>query len=99
LLKQFDVPKNKANEALSEAERALGDLADGIDLEEIETRLRIQNKGGASEDDEVDRMMDAFEGMSKDECTELSQSIQLVRLVLVKVSLRHAFLTITNHNE
>ena len=39
LLKQFDVPKKKAGEALDEAENALCELAEGIDLgmEDCET--------------------------------------------------------------
>jgi hypothetical protein len=36
---QFDVPKKKADSALDEAEKTLLELVEGIDLEEMETRL------------------------------------------------------------
>jgi hypothetical protein len=45
LLKQFDIPKKKAGEALDKAENALHKLAEGIDLEEMETRLQARKDG------------------------------------------------------
>jgi hypothetical protein len=54
LLKQFEVPKKKADEVLSKAEWAMVELAEGIDLEELETRLQIQKEGDESDDDDDD---------------------------------------------
>jgi hypothetical protein len=86
LLKQFDVPKKKAGEALDEAENALCELAEGIDLEEMETRLQAR-KDGNPDGEDGDEFEDAFAGLSSHKQAELSESIRPVRLVLVKVGL------------
>ena len=86
LLKQFDVPKKDANTMLSDAERALQDLAKNIDLEESTTR-----KGGANDDgddgddDDVDGWVDEMDLLSEDEREDLGEAIRPVRLVLTKV--------------
>ena len=86
VLKLFDVPKKKADEALDEAENALRELADGVELEEMETRLHAQKEGN-QEDEDDNEFEDAFAGLSRHKQAELTESIRPVRLVLVKVKL------------
>ena len=83
ILKQFDLPKAKAGEALSTAMEALSDLAGDIEAEEA-------HMGGDSaedddSDDDEDGLADPWDMMTDDEIAELDESLQPVRLVLVKV--------------
>ena len=74
---------------LSKAEWALVELAEGIDLEELETRLQIQKEGGetqSDDDDDDEGLEDELAKLTADKQMELSDSICPVRLVLVKVS-------------
>ena len=52
LLRQFDVPNKKADSALNEAEKIHLELAEGIDLEEIQMRMEVQVDG--EDDDDID---------------------------------------------
>src|SRR5882724_12668351 len=45
LLRQFDVPNKKADNALDDAEKILLELAEGIDLEELHMRVEVQVDG------------------------------------------------------
>jgi hypothetical protein len=84
ILRQFDVPKAKAGEALDAASQALADLAGDIDMEE-----EAMDGGGDGDDDDVDEdegWFDPRNGMSQEEREELDDSVRPVRLVLVKVS-------------
>jgi hypothetical protein len=88
LLKQFDVPKKGTGEAVDEAKIALHELAEGLDLEEIETRSQLQRDDDDGDgDDDDDQFEDAFEGLSSYERVELSKSIRPVSVMLVKVRL------------
>lgn len=86
MIRQFDIPKGKAEAALSAAEQELRDLAEGIDLEE----LSMKTGDDGEEDDEIDEENE--EGWI-DECTAmnavdreaLEESTRPVKLVLVKV--------------
>jgi len=84
ILRQFDVPKSKANEALDDASKALLDIAEGIEHEEAETQA------GGSDDEMVDNVegwIDERELMDEEEKQALDASVMPVRLVLTKVRL------------
>jgi len=85
ILKQFDVPKAKSDRVLDEATQALAELAEDLDLEErVEQEMReIEEDGG---EDEPLHTRDNFrEGLADDKIRELEESVQPVRLMLVKV--------------
>ena len=84
VLKQFDLPKAKAGEALTAAAQALSTLAGDIETEETEMGRDMAQDG--DEDDDEDGLADVRDGMSDEEISELDESLQPVRLVLVKVS-------------
>jgi hypothetical protein len=85
LLKQFDVPKKDADKVLDEAERALRELAQDIDLEEMMTRINNAGDGSdGDEDDDIEGWVDEMELLSNDEREDLSEKIGPVRLVLAK---------------
>jgi hypothetical protein len=82
ILCQFDVPRDKAAEALDVASQALVDLAGDIDMEET-----VMNENEEDEDDDGEEgLVDPREWMSQDEQDELELAVRPVRLVLVKVS-------------
>ena len=83
MLRQFDVPKAKAGEALDVASQALADLAGDIEMEEA-----AMDPGGDDEDsdDREEGWLDALDGMSQEEREELDVSVRPMRLMLVKVS-------------
>src|SRR5258706_15650722 len=64
ILRQFDVPKAKAGQALDAAAQALADLAGNIEMEEVE-----MDQGGDDEeaDDREEGWFDPLEGMSQGE--------------------------------
>jgi hypothetical protein len=82
ILRQFDVPKAKADEALDVATQALVDLAENIDMEEVAMDVNEENK----ENDREEGWVDPCQWMSEDEQDELDLAVRPVRLVLVKVS-------------
>ncbi|GLB44048.1 hypothetical protein LshimejAT787_1502320 [Lyophyllum shimeji] len=82
LLRQFDVPKKKADEALEQAEKDLLRLAKDIELEDAETRATAE---GDLEDDDIDGWVDEVALLTKEEAEKLSESVRPVRLVLVKI--------------
>jgi hypothetical protein len=88
LLKQFDVPKKKVDEALDEAERQLLELAADLDIEEATTVAENGLGGDSEENDDVEGWIDETSDLSDDERAELRANTQPVRLVLVKVKLR-----------
>ena len=82
ILRQFDVPKAKADGALNAASQALVDLAGDIDMEEAEMA-----EGGDDEDDDRDEgWIDLLTGMSTEDREALETSVHPMQLVLVKVS-------------
>jgi hypothetical protein len=82
VIRQFDVAKGKAGEALDEAEDALRTLAEGIDLEDLETQGE-QNDNDI--DDNVDGWVDERNALSTADRDALDASVRPVKLVLVKV--------------
>ena len=86
ILKQFDVPDNKANATLNQAECELINLAAGIDMEELLTRAE-QGVGGDSEgNDNDDGWVNETVLFSAVEREQPRDDIQPVCLVLKKVS-------------
>ena len=75
-MKQFDLPKAKAGEALTTAAQALSTLSGDIESEEA------LMGGDMAQDCDVDD-----DNMSSEELDELDKTLQPVRLVLVKVHL------------
>jgi hypothetical protein len=93
IIKQFDVPKAKAGQALDDAAQALAALAVDIDQEELVSRLTGADRidGQADEDvqdDNVEGWTDIRNELSEAERDELDESVQPIRLVLVKVGFR-----------
>lgn len=86
LLKQFDIPKKKADAALDEAEQELLALAEDLEWEE---RITVAENGLGDEasKDDVDGLVDEVEELTAQERKDLVESITPVRLVLVKVCL------------
>ena len=85
IIRQFDVPKAQADEALSEAEKELAELADGLDLEE-ELMGVDEDVEDEEDDNDLDAWVDEQTEMSKADRKTLDASVQPVRLVLVEVS-------------
>lgn len=87
VIRQFDVPKARArdNEVFDEATMALIELAGNIDVEEQEM-AESRDDGDDDEDDEnVEGWMDEMDTMTAEQLTALNESVQPVRLMLVKV--------------
>jgi len=84
LLKQFEVPKKDVNSALDAAEQALLELSAGIDMEEMVT-LAEGGLGDSNDADGIEGWINEVDELSEEDSDELSQRIQPVRLVLVKV--------------
>jgi hypothetical protein len=83
LLMQFDIPNKKADSALDEAEKILLELAEGIDLEEMQMQMEVQVDG--EDDNDIDGLVDEVAKLSDDKQERLSESIRPVKLALVKV--------------
>ena len=84
---QFDVPKGRADAALDEVESELRELAEGLDIEEEQTKGEWE--GPDNEEDEEgedpDGWVDEVAGLSVADREALEENIRPVRLVLVKV--------------
>lgn len=75
LLKQFDVTKKKTGETASSAEIVLQELADGLDVEEVETRLRETEENGPGEKDNEDGLIDELAAMTVSEREEWEEQV------------------------
>jgi len=84
ILKQFDLPKAEADEALDAATQALADLA--VDIEAEEELMGNDLVEDDEEDDSSEGLTDIQAEMSVEEIEELDKSLRPVRLVLVKVN-------------
>jgi hypothetical protein len=85
ILRQFDVPKAKAGEALDAAASALAALAADLEAEEEAMKMDI-DEADDEDDDDVDGLVEIEELMTAEEIEALEASLQPVRVVLVKVS-------------
>jgi hypothetical protein len=83
VIRQFDVEKGKADDALrlDEAELELRELAEGIDLEDLETQGDQDD-----DDDDDDGWVDERNALSITDREALDASVRPVKLVLVKVN-------------
>ena len=88
IIRQFDIPKGKADKALDDAERELCELAEGIDLEDL--RMQGEREDDDNEDDDLDENDDGWiderEALDVADREELDAAVRPVKLVLVKVS-------------
>ena len=84
VMKQFNLPKAKAGEALDAAAQALTNLAGDIESEEL--AMGGDLIGDEDEDDNNEGLADVRDGMSEEEIVALDATLQRVRLVLVKVN-------------
>jgi hypothetical protein len=82
ILRQFDIPKSKADKALNAASRALVDLAGDIEME----GAVMDKRGDDNYDDDEEGWVDPRDGMSQKAQDDFDSTVRPVRLVLVKVS-------------
>ena len=88
ITKQFDVPTKRNGDNVSEAEKALNDLAKGLEQEEDEVRQRMRLEENDEEDDDnVEGWIDEQYLLTEDELDKLNESILPVRMLIVKVSI------------
>jgi hypothetical protein len=81
VIRQFDVAKGKADDALDKAEQELRTLAEGIDLEDLEVQREQEG-----DDDNVEGWVNERNAFSVADREELDVSVRPVKLVLVKVN-------------
>ena len=89
LLKQFDLPKKAAEDALDDAEKELLDLSDGLDSEPLASEMSVSELGEGDDEPQNDNMegwVDKMRKLSEDKHVELMDEIRPIKLVLVKVS-------------
>jgi hypothetical protein len=84
-VRQFDLPKGLADGTLDDAEKALRELAEGIDIEGEEAKSMWESEGDDDEDDKEEDI-DEVASLGTADRAELENNIRPVRLVLVKVS-------------
>lgn len=84
IIRQFDVPKAQVAKAFDEATDALMELAGDIDVEEQDM---AENGDIKDEEDEenMEDWVDERDGMTVEQRVALDESVQPVRLMLVKV--------------
>jgi hypothetical protein len=86
IIKQFDAPTKPTGEELSDDERLLVELTEGIELEEIETRVGARQAGeNADDDDNEDGWVDELEELSDKEKEQANAELLPIQLVIVKV--------------
>ncbi|KAI0267913.1 hypothetical protein BGY98DRAFT_382649 [Russula aff. rugulosa BPL654] len=99
IIRQFDVPKDQANKVFDEATTALMDLAGDIDIEEEE--MAESGDDGDDDDDEdnenTENWVDERDNMTVEQLAELDESVQPVRLMLVKVRIDCTLLATIHH--
>jgi hypothetical protein len=81
IIKQFDAPK-KNRDGLSDDEKMLAALAEGIEWEEAGMRSKV---GDCEPDDDDDGWVDEFEVLSEGEWERLDEDLLPIRLVIAKV--------------
>ena len=89
IIEQFDVPKAQADRTLDEAAEVLATLAVDLDMEEAISRTtQDDNEPDNSErgDNNIEGWVDLCDELSEEEKKVLDESLQPIRLMLVKVS-------------
>ena len=92
LLKQFEMAKKSENEDddFTEEEAKLLTLAENLDEEEFTmAEEKMDENGGADEEDSMDEWVDEVDALTPDERLLLEDEIRPVKMVLVKVSPCH----------
>ena len=79
----FDVPKKRANQVLNDTDRRLHELAEDLDLDELNTQLNGYALTEHIEDDEQN--VDEVNMLDAEEQAEFRERVWPVQLVLVKV--------------
>ena len=82
ILRQFDLPKNRAQEFLDDASKELMALAEDIEQEEQDG----DHGNDDDEDDNLEGWVDERNGMTEDEQDELNAAVEPVRFMLTKVT-------------
>jgi hypothetical protein len=87
VIRQFDVAKGEADGALSNAEKVLQELAEGVDIEDFV----VQGEEEVEDDDieeerNEDGWIDERDELTRMQRNELDEHTRPVKLVLVKVS-------------
>ena len=92
LLRMFDVPKKKPGEPLDEDEKALQELAEGMEAEELQATIEALQQAAVSDEGEEDELLwehelvdDDLDVLTAQERAQLEALLKPVRLVLVKV--------------
>ena len=96
LIRAFDLPTKKGNRNQEDLADVLKELGDGSDIEELQTRLNAyqtryeagDSTGEARDlmDDDVEGWVNKLETLTEDERMELDAHLELLRLMLAKVS-------------
>jgi hypothetical protein len=85
MLKLFDIPKKKADQAITDAEKTLHELADDLDVDDLNTQQDSVTSTEEAEDN--DEYVDELGKLPETEQAQFRERIRPVQLVLVKVSL------------
>jgi hypothetical protein len=85
VIRQFDVPRAKVNDVSDEATTALRELAGNIDNEEQEMADSEDDSEDEEENENMDDWVDERQALTMERLAELDESLQPVRVMLVKV--------------
>jgi hypothetical protein len=87
VVQQFDIPKGNDN-TYTEAEQELQELAEGLDIQDATTqREQETGKDDDKDDNGIEQWAEEWAKLSEADHEEHNESIRLVRMLLVKVSL------------
>ena len=85
IIRQFDLPKAQANRVFDEATTALMELAGNIEVEEREMAENTDDIDDEEEDENMEDWVDERDTMTVEQLAALDESVQPVRMMLVKV--------------
>jgi hypothetical protein len=85
VLKQFDLPKANADEAVDEAAAALADLAKELEIEDRAEQEMQETNSGDEDDEPLSSWEDFREELTEEQVRELEVNVQPVRSMLAKV--------------
>ena len=89
ILRQFEPPKTKGNDGLTEAARELAALSTDLEHSSLDADVMIDadvDGDSHDEDNSQDVLPDGCESMSEEEIETLEVSVQPVRVISAKVS-------------
>src|ERR1700683_1787135 len=67
LIRQFDVPKKQADKELSTGEKELQELAQDLELDEVQTRLEETEQANDDKADDLEGWVDEVDQLSEEE--------------------------------